>query len=59
MMTRVTVMIPEMLALVQPNSLVHSAIARLSMLRPEKARLSATNPTATMAQRVSNLNFEI
>ena len=59
MNTRVTVMMPEIEDLVQPNSVVHSAIARLSMLRPEKARLSATNPTATMAQRVSSLNLVI
>src|SRR5688500_6640377 len=49
----------EIAALVQPNSRVHSSIARLSMLRPEKARLSATNPTATMAQRASSLNLVI
>src|SRR5688500_5570937 len=59
MNTRVTVMTLEIAALVQPNSVVHSAIARLSMLRPEKARLSATKPTATMAQRGSSLNLVI
>src|SRR6188768_3198075 len=59
MNTRVTVMTLEIAALVQPKSVVHSAMARLSMLRPEKARLSATKPTATMAQRVSSLNLVI
>src|SRR5687767_9387516 len=59
MNTRVTVMTLEIAALVQPNSAVHSAIARLSMLRPEKARLSATKPTATIAQRGSSLNLVI
>src|SRR5687768_12211758 len=59
MNTSVTVMTLEIAALVQPNSVVHSAIPTLRMLRPEKARLSATNPTATMAQRGSSLNFVI